>query len=84
VADELEPLLAVVEAALTLLAVFEVLGLEKLVDFLAAAAVTVAAVVRALIVSGWWMTLAPPAVGVLVQYHVPLASAQLWPLGATE
>jgi len=74
---ELE-LLAVVEAAFTL-AVEALLGAAA--DFLAALLVVVP-VVKALTVNGWWMTLAPPAVGVVVQYQVPFASAQLCPSSA--
>lgn len=73
----------VVEAALTL----GVLPDELLADevFLAVAPLDgLGLVLSFLTLSGWLITLAEPAVGVSVQYQVPLASAQLWPSGALE
>ena len=68
-------MLAVVLAALTLGVVAALV--ELLVDFLVAAVAL--PTLSFLTLNGWLITLASPAVGVVVQYQVPLASAQLWP-----
>ncbi len=83
-ADGLELELALVEAALTLLLGLLAGGvtLAPELDFFELTAAGEEPVVNALVVRGWWITFAPPAVDVLVQYHVPLASAHACPSGA--
>lgn len=79
----------VVVAALTFGAVLAVVVLALVALVLAAAAFLAAAVAAEveptdnfLTLSGWLMTLAALAVVVVVQYHLPSASAQLCPSGA--
>ena len=67
--------LAVVLAALTLGAAAALV--ELLVDFLVAAVAL--PTLSFLTLNGWLITLASPAVGIVVQYQTPLANAQLWP-----
>ncbi len=69
---------------------FLVVGLELLVGLGAVAESSAVSVVasgstlgvprlRAWMVNGWVTMLGAPALGVVVQYHLPLASAQPWP-----
>ena len=79
-----DELLAVVEAAFTFgsAAFFVDDDFELALDFFAVDAAFVVPTESFLTLSGWLIMLASLAVGVVVQYHLPLASAQLCPSGA--
>lgn len=58
------------------------LAVEVFAVFVVLALAVVGGMTYGLASKGWWITFVAPGVGSVVQYHLPSASAQAWPLSA--